>query len=73
MQTLEHVVKFFEIIVRAIKPIKCVERFAAARPARELVVLDAGHELTEVLEPMWEHILPFLRRFGTPAGRPPAA
>jgi len=45
-------------------PLAVVERFAALRPARELVVLDAGHEMTEVLEPMWERILPFLRRLG---------
>ena len=54
-------------------PLAVVERFGAERPGRELVVLDAGHELTEVLEPMWERTLPFLRRFGTPAGGPPAA
>jgi uncharacterized protein len=45
-------------------PLAAVERFAALRPARELVVLDAGHEMTEVLEPMWERVLPFLRRLG---------
>jgi uncharacterized protein len=43
-------------------PLPDVQRFGALRPGRELVVLDAGHELTEVLEPMWERILPFLRR-----------
>ncbi|HLK12843.1 MAG TPA: YqiA/YcfP family alpha/beta fold hydrolase [Candidatus Binatia bacterium] len=43
-------------------PLAAVERFAAARPNRELVVLDAGHELTEVLEPMWERTAAFLAR-----------
>jgi len=45
-------------------PLAAIERFGALRPRRELVVLDAGHEMTEVLEPMWERILPFLRRLG---------
>ena len=45
-------------------PLAAVERFAALRPARELVVLDAGHEMTDMIEPMWERILPFLRRLG---------
>ena len=45
-------------------PLACVEHFAAARPGRELVVFDSGHELTDVLEPMWERTAGFLRRFG---------
>ena len=46
-------------------PLEGVAAFAARRPAeRELVVLDAGHEMTEVLEPMWEHTAAFLRRLG---------
>lgn len=45
-------------------PLASVERFAAARAGRELVVLDSGHELTDVLAPMWERTLPFLRRVG---------
>jgi hypothetical protein len=45
-------------------PLAVVQHFARARPERELLVLDAGHELTEVLEPMWECMLPFLRRLG---------
>jgi pimeloyl-ACP methyl ester carboxylesterase len=48
-------------------PLASVEHFAAARPERELVVLDAGHELTEVLEPMWERTLAFLRAVGRAA------
>jgi pimeloyl-ACP methyl ester carboxylesterase len=45
-------------------PLAAVEHFAAARRGRELVVLDSGHELTDVLEPMWERTSAFLRRFG---------
>ena len=45
-------------------PLASVERFARARSARELVVLDSGHELTDVLEPMWERTVAFLRRLG---------
>jgi len=39
------------------------------RPSRELVVLDSGYELTDVLEPMWERTASFLRGPGvfTPA------
>jgi pimeloyl-ACP methyl ester carboxylesterase len=47
-------------------PLAAVEHFAAARPGRQLVALDAGHELIEVLEPMWQHTLPFLRACGVP-------
>ena len=44
-------------------PLAAIERFAAARPEqRELVVFDSGHELTDVLEPMWEWTVAFLRR-----------
>jgi len=46
-------------------PLDGVAAFAARRPAtRELVVLDAGHEMTEVLEPLWEGTVAFLRRIG---------
>jgi len=45
-------------------PLASVERFARARPGRELVVFDSGHELTDVLEPMWERTAAFLRRLG---------
>jgi hypothetical protein len=45
-------------------PIDDVTRFAAQRPERELVVFDAGHELTCVLEPLWERTAAFLARFG---------
>jgi pimeloyl-ACP methyl ester carboxylesterase len=47
-------------------PLDGVAAFAARRPTtRELVVLDAGHEMTEVVEPMWERTLAFLGRLGT--------
>ncbi len=45
-------------------PLAEVERFAAARPGRELVVYDTGHELIDVLEPMWERITRFLGGLG---------
>jgi pimeloyl-ACP methyl ester carboxylesterase len=38
-----------------------VERFAHARPGRDLVVYDDGHELLDVLEPMWTRVTEFLR------------
>jgi len=51
-------------------PLAAIEPFAAARAGRELVVLDAGHELTEVLEPMWQLTRGFLASLGAvPASR----
>lgn len=45
-------------------PLEVVERFAEAGPDRSLVVLDASHELTEVLEPMWQLTHGFLASLG---------
>ena len=46
-------------------PLDGIAAFADRRPTmRELVVLDAGHEMTEVVEPMWERTVAFLRRIG---------
>ena len=46
-------------------PLAVVERFARRRPERrELVVMDSGHELTDVLEPMWERTVAFVRGLG---------
>ena len=45
-------------------PLAAVERFVRARAGRELVVYESGHELTDVLEPMWERSAAFLRRPG---------
>jgi hypothetical protein len=45
-------------------PLASVEAFAARRPERTLVVFDAGHQLTEVLDPLWERIHEFLVPFG---------
>jgi pimeloyl-ACP methyl ester carboxylesterase len=45
-------------------PLAAVEHFAGVRPGRELVVLDSGHELTDVLDAMWERTVSFLRRLG---------
>jgi pimeloyl-ACP methyl ester carboxylesterase len=42
-------------------PLAAAEAFAARRPdRRRLIVHDAGHELTEVLEPMWTEVIGFL-------------
>ena len=42
-------------------PLASGEAFVASRPdRRRLVAYDAGHELTEVLEPMWAEVLGFL-------------
>ena len=44
-------------------PLDAVTAFARKRPERrELVVLESGHELTDVLEPMWARTVAFLRR-----------
>jgi pimeloyl-ACP methyl ester carboxylesterase len=45
-------------------PLATVEAFAGRRPERELAVYDAGHQLTEVLDPLWERMRAFLARFG---------
>jgi uncharacterized protein len=46
-------------------PLDAVATFARRRPdRRELVVMESGHELTDVLEPMWERTLGFLRGIG---------
>ena len=41
-------------------PLADVERWTAGRPGCELVVYDSGHELTDVLDPMWERTVRFL-------------
>jgi uncharacterized protein len=46
-------------------PLAAVERFARRRPERTLIVHESGHELTDVLEPMWERTATFLRALGT--------
>jgi pimeloyl-ACP methyl ester carboxylesterase len=45
-------------------PLDAIAPFVAARPARELVVWDSGHELVDVLAPMWARTAPFLRAGG---------
>jgi pimeloyl-ACP methyl ester carboxylesterase len=45
-------------------PLACVEQFTAGRPERELVVFDTGHDLNDVLEPMWERMRAFLGAVG---------
>jgi uncharacterized protein len=46
-------------------PIAAGEAFAARRPdRRRLVAYDAGHELVEVLEPMWTETAAFVDRAG---------
>jgi pimeloyl-ACP methyl ester carboxylesterase len=41
-------------------PLADVERWVAGRPRCELVVYDSGHELTDVLDPMWGRTVRFL-------------
>jgi uncharacterized protein len=45
-------------------PLGAIESFTRRRPERQLVVLDAGHELTEVLESMWQLTHGFLASLG---------
>lgn len=45
-------------------PLEAAVRFARAAENRELVAFDAGHELTEVLEPMWRATRRFLAGLG---------
>jgi len=45
-------------------PLETVEHFTRARAGRNLVVLDTGHELTEVLELMWQLTHDFLASLG---------
>jgi len=45
-------------------PLEVVAAFARARAGREMVVLDAGHELTEVLDSMWHLTHGFLASLG---------
>lgn len=46
-------------------PLAAAEHFVARRPdRRRLVVYDAGHELTEVMEPMWNETRSFLAALG---------
>ncbi len=53
-------------------PLAAVEHFAGAAADRELIVLDSGHELTDVLEPMWERTRAFLTTLGVgPTSRTP--
>ena len=34
--------------------------YAARHPNVRLLLLESGHELTDVLEPMWEHVSAYL-------------
>ncbi|RMG18826.1 MAG: alpha/beta fold hydrolase [Deltaproteobacteria bacterium] len=47
-------------------PIEGSRRLAAELPHIELVTFEAGHALTEVLEPVWERIAAFLAPFASP-------
>ena len=44
--------------------LNAIEPFVTRRPGRTLVVYDAGHQLTEVLAPMWDRTAAFLRALG---------
>lgn len=41
---------------------RLAERFAAGRPNVELALYDSGHELLNVLEPMWERVRSFVQK-----------
>jgi uncharacterized protein len=41
-------------------PLPAIEAFTRRRPQRRLVVYDSGHDLLEVLEPMFEEVRSFL-------------
>ncbi len=45
-------------------PLAAITPFTARRPNRELCVMNAGHKLTEVLDPMWNRTAAFLRELG---------
>lgn len=45
-------------------PLPAVETFARRRPERRLVVYESGHELLEMLEPMWDEMRGFLVDLG---------
>jgi len=45
-------------------PLATVESFTRGRPERHLVVFDTGHELTDVLEQMWQLTHGFLASLG---------
>ena len=45
-------------------PLASVEAWTSGRPNCELVVHDSGHELTDVLDPMWERLVPFIAKNG---------
>lgn len=47
-------------------PIQESVAFARSRPNVELVRLESGHELTDVLEVIWQGLERFLKRFFTP-------
>jgi hypothetical protein len=41
-------------------PVEFSRRYAARRPHITLQLFNSGHELTDVLEPMWSRICQFL-------------
>lgn len=45
----------------AVVPVQFSESYAAAHPNVELRVFDAGHELTEAIDEMWDHTARFLQ------------
>src|ERR1700674_552100 len=44
----------------AVVPPEISSTYAARRPSVQLVLLESGHELTDVLEPMWAHVSNYL-------------
>lgn len=50
-------------------PLPAIETFARRRPQRRLVVYETGHDLNDVLEPMWDEVQRFLVGLGALADR----
>jgi alpha-beta hydrolase superfamily lysophospholipase len=45
-------------------PLPAIEHWSHSAVDRELIVMDSGHELTDVLEPMWIRTRDFLTKLG---------
>lgn len=54
-------------------PLAMLEAYAASRPQCQLIVFDSGHELTDVLDTMWDHTQLFLARVWPRLSQGPAA
>ncbi len=41
-------------------PVRLSKEFVSLHPEAKLVVLDSGHELTDVMDQLWRHVSEFL-------------